>query len=55
MSEEELQMRREGHDIEMAKLRADTALALREARFPATMMAALVLALAGPWLLSLVN
>ena len=62
MSEEELQMRRERHDAEMeniraeiVKMQADVALARREAQFPATMMGALVLALVGPWLLSLVN
>ena len=55
MTEEELQRRRERHDLEMKKLEADIALAMREARFPATMLAALVLALVGPWLLSLLN
>lgn len=70
--EEDLQMRRERHDLEMAKLRAEiagmsarhdpemeklraaTALALREARFPSTVLAAFALALIAPWLLSLI-
>ena len=55
MTEEELQVRRERHDMDMAKLRAATALALRETRFPATVMAAIALALVGPWLLSLMG
>lgn len=57
MTDEELQMRRERHDREMRKLDAEIALALREARFPASVMAsvagAIALAVVAPWLLSL--
>ena len=69
MTEEEFEMRRERHAADMEKIRAeiarmgaevekmgaDVALARREARFPSTMLAAFVLAIIGPWLLSLVN
>ena len=55
MSEDERQTRRERHDTEMAERRADTAPALHEARFPAMLMAALVLALVGAPLPSLVG
>lgn len=58
---EERRMRRErlGADAEtvrtgIAEMRADVAAIRREARFPSTMLAAFVLAIVGPWLLSLV-
>lgn len=50
MSEEELQQRRERHDLEMAKIRVEIEQMRRETRFPPVVLAATVLGIVSPLL-----